>query len=92
MKLDKEPLTELDVTHGRNQSTDPYHCATEEEKNAAGYKWDCELLVGPGGFKCCLGEPEDRRWSRDASDVVGELNRLYSLVCTATKRNKMTRR
>ena len=41
---------------------------------------DCSVLLGPGNFRCTLGEPEDRTWYRDGSKVVDELNRLYDLV------------
>lgn len=54
-----------------------YHVATDEEKS----KWDgdenYDLLIGPDGFECFLGEPEDRCWRRDASAAVDELNRLH---------------
>jgi hypothetical protein len=40
---------------------------------------DLDLLMGPNGFECRLGEPEDRTWYRDASDVIDELNRLSDL-------------
>ncbi len=58
----------------------PYHIATPEEKGnwAGSSKYD--LLMGPDGFECFLGELEDRSWSRDATKVVDELNRLYNLV------------
>lgn len=39
-----------------------------------------KLLVGPDGFECYLGEPEDCSWYRDGGRVVAELNRLYELV------------
>jgi hypothetical protein len=37
-------------------------------------------LIGPDGFSCYLGEPEDRTWFRDGRDAVDELNRLASRV------------
>ena len=57
-----------------------YHIATDEEKEEWGGSEDYHLLVGPNGFKCFLGEPEDRTWYRDAKGVVAELNHLYELV------------
>lgn len=39
-----------------------------------------ELAVGPNGFECCLGEPEDRTFHRDAKPLLDELNRLYAEV------------
>lgn len=57
-----------------------YRRATQEEAKAEGVS-DCyDLLVGPDGFTCFLGEPEDRTWGRDARRVVDELNRLYALL------------
>jgi len=57
-----------------------YHIATGEERA----KWcgseDYDLLIGPDGFECFLGEPEDRRWYRDAAAVVDELNRLHEAL------------
>lgn len=38
--------------------------------------FDQDVLYGPGGFECSLGEPEDRIWSRDLQLVVKELNRV----------------
>lgn len=32
------------------------------------------LLIGPGGFECILGEPEDCSWYRDGLEVVERLN------------------
>jgi hypothetical protein len=37
---------------------------------------DSDTLIGPAGFECVLGEPEDRNFVRDLAPVVGELNRL----------------
>ena len=37
-------------------------------------------LHGPGDFVCRLGEPEDRNWCRDGSDVIERLNALHSLA------------
>jgi hypothetical protein len=39
-----------------------------------------EVLVGPNGFRCQLGEPEDRSFGRDIGDCVDELNRLHAAV------------
>ncbi len=63
--------------------TEAYHIATDKEAEELGIDPDYDLLVGPDGFKCFLGEPEDRTWYRDGSKVVEELNRLYQyyLLC-----------
>ena len=53
-----------------------YRLATREEHE----KWggdEYSLLLGPGGFECFLGEPEDCTWYRDGRGVVDELNRLH---------------
>lgn len=42
--------------------------------------WEPKFLVGPNGFECYLGEPEDCNWERDGKRVVDELNRLYKLI------------
>lgn len=44
------------------------------------YEQDGWPLIGPNGFSCVLGEPEDRTWGRDGSDVVDELNRLLAAL------------
>lgn len=56
----------------------PYRIATDDEFKNWGGSRDYDLLVGPDGFRCFLGEPEDRTWHRDAVKVVDELNRLYT--------------
>jgi hypothetical protein len=57
-----------------------YHIATVEEKAKWGGCEDYDLLIGPDGFECFLGEPEDRTWHRDAGAVLDELNRLHDLL------------
>ena len=57
-----------------------YHLATEEEKAKWNGDENYSLLVGPNGFECFLGEPEDCTWYRDGQEVVDELNRLYELL------------
>ena len=37
-------------------------------------------LVGPGGWECCLGEPEDALWCRDGEDAMTMLNELAARV------------
>jgi len=54
-----------------------YRVLSEEEKAALGYG-DYDFLVGPDGFECFLGEPEDRIWYRDASAVVTRLNKQHA--------------
>jgi hypothetical protein len=57
-----------------------YHIATDEDRAKWGGSPDYDLLVGPDGFECFLGEPEDRRWYRDGAAVVDELNRLHEAL------------
>jgi len=53
---------------------------TDKVKKAYYVTNDSCYLVGPNGFACYLGEPEDRTWTRDGALVVEELNRLYSEI------------
>ena len=64
-----------------------YHEATDEERKNWNGSEDYELLIGPNGFECFLGEPEDRTWYRDGKKVVAELNRLHEelAACKALK-------
>jgi len=41
---------------------------------------ESKLLIGPNGFECFLGEPEDCCWDRDGAQAVAELNRLHSRI------------
>jgi hypothetical protein len=41
---------------------------------------DREVLFGPNGFYCLLGEPEDRIFCRDLKELVHELNNLRDLL------------
>lgn len=50
-----------------------YRAATDEEKQGVCSE-DYDLLIGPEGFQCFLGEREDRTWNRDARKVVDLLN------------------
>ena len=59
---------------------DGYVVATDEQKQELGYCEDYDLLLGPNGFECMLGEPEDCTWYRDGSGAVDELNRLLKIV------------
>lgn len=65
----------------------PYHVATLEERQKFCQGWGLcdtyDLLVGPAGFSCFLGEPEDRTWLRDVAAVVEQLNRLHELLAVA---------
>lgn len=36
------------------------------------------LLKGPGGFECDLGESCDRTWNRDMAPVVAKLNEQHA--------------
>ena len=38
------------------------------------------ILLGPGGFECVLGEPEDRSWYRDGKEAVAKLNEQYDKI------------
>jgi hypothetical protein len=60
-------------------SVKAYRIATDAEKTDY-CSDDYDLLVGPDGFQCFLGEPEDRAWNRDGAEVVRELNRLHRRV------------
>lgn len=53
-----------------------YRIATKEEQQEMGISEDYDVLLGPDGFYCFLGDPEDRTWNRDAKGIVDELNRL----------------
>jgi len=68
-----------------------YRIPTDEEKDKSGCAADYDLLVGPNGFECFLGEPEDRTWYRDAAPVVEELNRLQSFLAAAKAENERLR-
>ena len=63
----------------RRNKMKAYHIATDEEMSEYGVSEDYDLLIGPNGFMCFLGEPEDRTWYRDINKVVVELNRLYEI-------------
>lgn len=58
--------------------TNEYREATLDEIRELKICTDYDVLIGPNGFCCILGEIEDRTWSRDASKVVGELNRCMT--------------
>ncbi len=53
-----------------------YDVANDDQDVCEAYS----LLVGPGGFRCFLGEPEDSTWSRDGSDAVDRLNDLNDTI------------
>ncbi len=53
-----------------------YYTSFDQDR-AENISEDYEGLYGPDGIVCFLGEPEDRRWSRDLSNVIKELNKLY---------------
>ncbi len=40
-----------------------------------GYEDGYEVVTGPNGFECCVGEPEDRTFKRDLRKLLDELNR-----------------
>ena len=41
---------------------------------------DFRSLVGPGGWECYLGEPEDALWCRDGEAAMNMLNELAARV------------
>ena len=45
-----------------------------------GGELDFRSLVGPGGWECYLGEPEDALWCRDGEDAMTMLNELAARV------------
>ena len=56
-----------------------YRIATDEEKvGKCSDQYD--LLLGPDGWDCYLGEPEDRTWERDAAAVVDLLNSQHAEI------------
>lgn len=55
--------------HMRNSA---YHVLPQEDQY--------ETLVGPGGFECDLGEPEDRSFHRDLKPVVKKLNEQHDRI------------
>ena len=57
--------------------SEAYREATHKEKKKLGYAEEYSLLLGPNGFECILGEPEDCTWQRDGRKVVEQLNRLH---------------
>jgi hypothetical protein len=55
-----------------------YHIATREESNELSICEEYDVLLGPEGFVCVLGEAEDRFWFRDASPVIDALNEQHA--------------
>ena len=51
-----------------------YRILSDDELREARICEEYSCLVGPDGFECVLGEPEDRVWWRDLSPVVERLN------------------
>lgn len=73
------------MSDGKNRG--PYHEIWPGDPEWVEDPHACEeysRLVGPNGFECILGEPEDRTWSRDGRDVVERLNRLHHELHRAT--------
>jgi hypothetical protein len=54
-----------------------YRVATQEEVK---HPEEYSVLLGPNGFECWLGEPEDRAWYRDGSEAVERLNKLHTFI------------
>lgn len=52
----------------------------EDEENLFNSEGVGKLLIGPDGFECYLGEPEDCNWYRNGGIAVAELNRLYERI------------
>jgi hypothetical protein len=57
--------------------SDAYHIDHDEKDFD-----DVDVLVGPDGFQCVLGEPEDRSWLRDGRDAVARLNQQHETIAT----------
>lgn len=51
-----------------------------------GSKFNHQILMGPDGFECVLGEPEDCLWSRDGQDAVDRLNKQHDEIARLTAR------
>ncbi len=49
-----------------------------EHEGDSDWAEEYSMLKGPGGFECCLTEPEDRVWYRDGYGAIKELNRLHA--------------
>lgn len=54
-----------------------YRVLTNDEVESLNYDPYYEVLIGPDGFECVLGEPEDRYWRRDGKDAVKRLNEQH---------------
>ena len=54
----------------------PYHVEVDHED----YADDYSILVGPDGWACMLGEPEDCTWQRDGSKAVQKLNEQHDEI------------
>ena len=67
-----------------------YYEPEGDERAAVNVSEDYDVLVGPNGFMCFLGEVEDRVWWRDGKKVVKELNRLATeLAAMRAERKRM---
>lgn len=58
----------------------PYH----DKETPSGMDDSYSLLVGPDGFECFLGEPEDRVWWRDGESAVIRLNEQHATIAALT--------
>ena len=47
-----------------------------------------KLLVGPDGWECFLGEPEDCNWMRDGHGAVDRLNEQHAEIATLRAENQ----
>ena len=62
-----------------------FRIATDDDLRGLGYgsHWDAfKFLIGPDGWHCHLGEPEDCIWSRDGQDAVDMLNAQADRIAT----------
>ena len=57
----------------------PYRRLSYEEKDNR-FDENYDVLVGPDGFECMLGEPEDRMWCRDGKQAVERLNDQHAEI------------
>lgn len=61
-----------------NKPTPAYYSRDEDD-----YRW-AAVLVGPDGWECCLGEPEDCNWARDGRAAVDRLNQQHAEIARLT--------
>ena len=60
-------------------SSTQYRSLSYEEKDNRFDEY-YDVLIGPDGFECMLGEPEDRTWGRDGKQAVERLNAQHAEI------------